>query len=66
MMNLFVFLYIVFLFVLLSPSILFRIPPNGSKMMVALAHGVIFAIILCLTHKCVHRMSADMMRIVGM
>ena len=37
------FVYLVFLFYVLSPNVLLRIPPNGSKHMVALVHAVVFA-----------------------
>jgi hypothetical protein len=38
-------LYIVFLFYVLSPNVLLRIPPNGSKHVVALVHAVVFAVV---------------------
>jgi len=43
MFNLASFLYLVFLFYVLSPNVLLRIPPNGSKHAVALVHAVVFA-----------------------
>lgn len=49
-MNIFHFLYVVFLFVLLTPAILVRLPPKGNKWIVALVHGVIFSLILLLTN----------------
>jgi hypothetical protein len=49
-MNIFHFLYVVFLFVLLTPAILVRVPPKGNKWTVALVHGVIFSVILLLTN----------------
>ena len=36
-------MYLVFLFYVLSPNVLLRIPPNGSKHVVALVHAVVFA-----------------------
>jgi hypothetical protein len=36
------FLYIV-LFILLIPDFFFTIPPNGSRIMVSLVHGAIYA-----------------------
>ena len=36
----------VVLFVLLSPGILVRLPPKGSKWTVAIVHGIIFAIVM--------------------
>jgi hypothetical protein len=44
-------LYLVFLFVVLSPGILLRIPPKGSKLVVAVVHGLVFALVYCLTYK---------------
>jgi hypothetical protein len=38
-------LYLVFLFYVLSPNVLLRIPPNGSKHVVALVHAVVFAVV---------------------
>ena len=43
MFNCSSFVYLVFLFYVLSPNVLLRIPPNGSKHMVALVHAVVFA-----------------------
>jgi len=45
------FLFTVFLFVLLTPAILVRLPPKGSKLTVAIVHGLIFSIILHLSHR---------------
>jgi hypothetical protein len=45
MFNFASFLYIVFLFYVLSPNVLLRIPPNGSKHVVAFVHAVVFAIV---------------------
>ena len=49
-MNIFHFLYVVFLFVILTPAILVRLPSKGNKWTVAVVHGVIFSIILLLTN----------------
>lgn len=38
-------IYLVFLFYVLSPNVLLRIPPNGSKHVVALVHAVVFAVV---------------------
>jgi hypothetical protein len=40
------FLIVILLFVLLTPGILLRLPPNGSKWTVALVHGVVFAVLM--------------------
>jgi len=50
-------LYVAVLFVLLTPGILLRLPPKGSPLVVAIVHGAVFALILCLTHKMVLRWS---------
>jgi len=39
------------LFVVLTPGILVTIPPKGSKIVVALVHGLIFALVYCIFHK---------------
>jgi hypothetical protein len=44
-------LYIVVLFVVLTPGILLTLPPKGSKLVVAIVHAIIFAIILHFTYK---------------
>ena len=46
-------LFTTLLFVLLTPGILVTLPPGGSKMTVALFHGVVFALVYHLTHKAV-------------
>ena len=50
-------LYVVLLFVILTPGILLRLPPKGSPLVVAIVHGAVFALVLSLTHKAVHRLS---------
>jgi len=50
-MNILLFLYIVLLFVALTPSVLITLPPKSSKLVVALTHGAIFGGIWWLTHK---------------
>ena len=56
-MKIIMVLYIIFLFVLLTPSILFKIPKKGNKWTVAFIHGFIFAVIFQLTHKLVKKIS---------
>ena len=46
-------LYMVFLFVVLSPGILLTLPPKGSKLVVATVHGLVFALVYCLTYNTV-------------
>jgi len=55
-----VLLYTVLLFVLLTPAILVRLPPNGSKITVAIVHGLVFALVYHLTHKYVWRVASRM------
>jgi hypothetical protein len=57
MMNLTVMLFTVVLFVLLTPGIVTRLPPAGSKLTVAIVHGLIFALVYHFTHKMVFRYS---------
>ena len=52
-MNIFMALYAFVLFFLLTPGILLSLPPGGSKMMVALTHAVVFALVWQLTAKMV-------------
>jgi len=40
------FLITVVLFVLLTPGILVRLPPKGSKWTVAIVHGTVFAFVM--------------------
>ena len=56
-MNLYMALYLVFLFVVLTPGVLLRIPPKGSKLVVAAVHGIVFAVVLCLTYNLVSNAS---------
>lgn len=43
--------FIVLLFVVLTPGILLRLPPKGSKYVVAAVHGLVFAFVLCFAYK---------------
>lgn len=45
MFNVSSILYLVFLFYVLTPNVLLRIPPNGSKHVVALVHAIVFALV---------------------
>jgi hypothetical protein len=45
MFNFSSIIYLVFLFYVLTPNVLLRIPPNGSKHVVALVHAVVFALV---------------------
>ena len=57
-MSLLVSLYAAVLFFLLTPAILLRLPPSGSKYVVAAVHALVFAIIFHFTHKIVWRLGA--------
>ena len=53
MWNYFMTLFIAVLFVLLTPGVLLRLPPDGSKLTVAMVHGLLFAVIFHYVHKSV-------------
>ena len=42
------------LFVILTPGVLLTLPPKGSKLTVAVVHGIVLAILFCLAHKYFH------------
>jgi|APCry1669189534_1035231.scaffolds.fasta_scaffold04767_2 hypothetical protein len=44
-------LYITVLFVALVPGILITIPPKGSRLVIAITHALLFALLLHLTYK---------------
>ena len=50
-------LYTVLLFVLLTPAILVRLPPNGNKWTVAFVHGLVFALVFHFTQEFVLNLS---------
>ena len=60
-MNIIVALYSAILFFILSPNILVRLPPNGSKMTVAMVHAAIFSVVLYFTQKMVWQFSTKML-----
>ena len=49
-MHLLTGLVVVALFVALSPGVLLRLPPGGSKLTTAIVHGVIFTAVLYAVH----------------
>jgi hypothetical protein len=57
-MSLVVSIYAAILFFLLTPAILVRLPPGGSKWTVAAVHAIVFAILFHFTHKLVWRLGA--------
>ena len=57
-MSLVVSIYAAVLFFLLTPAILLRLPPSGSKWTVSAVHAIVFAVIFHFTHKLVWRLGA--------
>ena len=55
MYHIFMAVYVVFLFVILTPGVLVRFPARGSLLNAAIVHGILFVIICHLTHKLVWR-----------
>ena len=49
MIQLLALLYLVVLFYIFTPNVLLRIPPTGSKAVVALVHGVLFGLVYLYT-----------------
>lgn len=49
--------YIAVLFVALTPGILLSLPPKGSKLLVAVTHGLVFALVYHFTHKLVWKLT---------
>ena len=54
-MNVVMFVYAFLLFFVLTPGILLSLPPKGSKMIVALTHAFVFALVWHFTNKLVWR-----------
>jgi hypothetical protein len=44
-------LYVAVLFVVLTPGVLLTLPKGGSKLTVAVVHGLVFALVFHFTHK---------------
>ena len=59
-MNWAVTVYAAILFFVLTPAVLLRLPPNGSKLTVAAVHAVVFALVFHFTHKIVWQLSMGM------
>lgn len=59
-MNWAVTVYAAILFFVLTPAVLVRLPPNGSKLTVAAVHAVVFALVFHFTHKLVWQLSMGM------
>jgi len=56
MFHILMSIYVAILFVILTPGILLRLPENGSKVTVAIVHGLVFAVAFHFTHKFVWNM----------
>ena len=56
MFHLYMSLYVAALFFVLTPGVLLRLPPGGSKLMVAATHAVVFALVYHLTNKLAWKM----------
>jgi hypothetical protein len=56
-MNWVITIYVALLFFVLSPGVLLRLPPKGSKLVVAGVHALVFAVVWHFTHKLVWNMS---------
>jgi len=65
-MNLGVSLYLVLLFVALTPGVLLTLPKGGSRLTVAFVHGLVFAVLYHFTLKTVMRACGDMDMFQGM
>lgn len=59
-MNYIFILYSALLFFVLTPGILLSLPPGGSKMVVALVHALVFALVFYFTQDMVLRFSHDL------
>lgn len=57
MSQVIILLYLTALFVVLSPGILLTIPKKGSRLVVAIVHGILLATILYFTYNEVYRLS---------
>lgn len=60
-MNIVVFLFMVLLFVALTPGILLSLPPGGSKTTVAFVHGIVFALVWYVSHKAIWEASLSIL-----
>ena len=52
-MNVWISLFVAVLFFLLTPGVLLRLPPGGSRWVVAATHAVVFALVYHFGHKAV-------------
>ena len=54
-MNVMMFLYLAFLAFILTPGVLFRLPPGGSNKVVAVTHALVLSLVYGLTSKAVFK-----------
>ena len=64
-MNWLMSLYVLVLFVLLTPGVLIWLPPKSSRLIAALLHGLLFAVIFHFTSKPVWNMTSSMGQSIG-
>ena len=57
-MSFVIFIYVVILFMLLTPGVLVMLPPGGDKMTVTLVHALIFGIIFSMMHGTIMNLSS--------
>jgi hypothetical protein len=50
-------IYVVILFVLLTPGVVLRLPPKSTLLTVAIVHGLVFALVFHFTHRHVYRLT---------
>ena len=50
-------IYVVILFVLLTPGVVLRLPSKGTLLTVAIVHGLVFALVFHFTHRHVYRLT---------
>jgi hypothetical protein len=51
------FAFTALLFIALTPGILVTLPPKSTPIIVAVTHGILFALIYAITHKAVRRLT---------
>lgn len=59
-MNVLMSLYVVLLFVLLTPGVVLSLPTGGNRITCAVVHGVLFAVAWHFTNKAVWRATSQM------
>ena len=59
-MNVYMLAYMALLFVVLTPGVVLSLPPRGSKLTVAVVHGLVFAAVWHFTNKVVARATRSM------